>query len=278
MTAVTSCKHFTSTSTSTSQRRWRSAALLISLATVVWNVVEGSLSVVFGAEDLSVALLGFGADSWVEVFSAVVVAHRFWREESHRADSREKERRATLIIGSLLLILAVCIAGGSCSALILRERPDSSVSGIAISSAAIAVMAVLYLLKVRIALALSSSAMESDAQCSLCCIQLSLVLFVGSLVSHYAGGSVWWFDGVTALVIALMVGREGFNAVRNAQRPDFSGCNCCDDNSGWYITWLRKRLQTSTSTAASTRPPRPGAGLVSLSSPREFELSHHESW
>jgi hypothetical protein len=224
-------------------RSWRRAALLVSAATVVWNMVEGGLSVGYGARDISVSLLAFGADSWIEVLSAVVVAHRFWRQEVSRFDSTAKEKRATLLIGSLLLFLAVCILGGSVSALSLRETPDSSLSGIAISSAAIGVMTALYLVKMRIAAALSSSTMQSDAQCSLCCIQLSSVLFVGSLVSHYAGDAVWWFDGATALVIALLVAREGYNAVRNARRPDFNGCSCCDDSGGWYMRWLRKRQQ-----------------------------------
>ena len=221
--------------------RWRRAAMLVSLATIAWNIVEGSLSVVYGAENVSVSLLGFGADSWVEVLSAIVVAHRFLKQEASRSDTTAKEKRATLIIGSLLLVLAVSIIGGGISALSLHETPDSSVSGIAISSAAIGVMTALYFAKVHIAFALSSSTMESDAQCSLCCIQLSSVLFIGSLVSHSAGDSVWWFDDATALIIALLVGREGFNAVRNARRSDFNGCGCCDENSGWYMRWLRKR-------------------------------------
>ena len=222
-------------------RWWRRAAMLVSLATILWNVVEGSLGLAYGAEDFSVALLGFGADSWIEVLSAVAIAHRFWAQEGSRSDATAKERRATLIIGSLLIVLALSIAGGAVSALGLHETPVSSVSGIVISSAAIAVMTALYFVKVHVALALSSSAMESDAQCSLCCIQLSSVLFVGSLVSFFAGGTVWWFDGATSLVIALLVGREGLSAVRNARRPDFNGCGCCDENSGWYVQWLRKR-------------------------------------
>ena len=220
---------------------WRRAALLVSLATVLWNVAEGALGVVYGAEDVSVALLGFGADSWVEVLSAAAVAHRFWRHETSRAQSTRKERRATLVIGSLLCLLAVSIAGGAVSALALHETPESSTASIAISSAAIGVMAALYFTKLHIAVELSSSALESDAQCSLCCIQLSSVLLVGSLVAHFAGDAVWWFDGATALLIALLVGREGVNAVRSARRPDFNGCGCCDENSGWYMQSLRKR-------------------------------------
>ena len=208
-------------------------------------MVEGGFSLVYGAEDVSVALLGFGADSWIEVLSAIVVAHRFWREEGSRSQTTAKEKRATFIIGALLLILAACIVVGSLSALSLHETPDSSVSGIAISSAAIGVMTVLYFLKLHVAFALSSATMESDAQCSLCCIQLSSVLFLGSLVSHLAGDSVWWFDGATALIIALLVGREGFNAARSARRPDFNGC-CCDADSGWYMKWLRQRQAGTT--------------------------------
>ena len=215
----------------------------MSLATVAWNVVEGSLSVLYGSESVSVALLGFGADSWIEVLSAVVVAHRFWQREGDRAEATAKERRATLLIGSLLLVLALSITGGSLSALALREKPDSSIAGIVISSTALLVMSLLYVVKVHIALALSSSAMESDANCSLCCVQLSSVLFVGSLVSHFAGDTLWWFDGVTALIIALLVGREGYHAVRDASRPEFNGCSCCGENSGWYMQWLRKRQQ-----------------------------------
>lgn len=70
------------------------------------------------------------------------------------------------------------------------------------------------------------------------------LLFIGSLVSHFAGDAVWWFGGGTALVIAILVGREGFNAVKNARRRVFNGCGCCDQNSGWYIRYLRKRRES----------------------------------
>ena len=222
---------------------WRRAALAVSFATIVWNIIEGSLGLVYGAENVSVALLGFGADSWVEVLSAIAVTYRFWHIETNHAQSTAKEKRATLVIGVLLFVLAICIVGGSIAALTLHEKPDSDTASIAISATAIAVMAVLYFTKVHIALALSSSTLESDAQCSLCCIQLSSVLFIGSLVTRFAGDVVWWFDGATALVIALLVGREGFDAIRNARRKDFNGCGCCDEDSGWYIRWLRKNRQ-----------------------------------
>ena len=235
------------------KRNWRRAALAISAATIVWNVIEGTLGLVYGAEDVSVALLGFGADSWVEVLSAIAVTYRFWQLESSHSQGTAKEKRATLVIGGLLCILAVCILGGSISALALHESPDSDIPSIAISATAIAVMTALYFAKVHIAFQLSSSAMESDAQCSLCCIQLSSVLLVGSVVTHFAGDVVWWFDGATAVVIALLVGREGVLAIRNARRADFTGCGCCDDNSGWYMQWLRRK-RDQTLSAASTAP------------------------
>ena len=67
--------------------------------------------------------------------------------ESSQTRATAKEKRATLVIGSLLCILAVCIVAGSISALVLQDPADSSIPGIAISATAIGVMAVLYVTK-----------------------------------------------------------------------------------------------------------------------------------
>ena len=84
--------------------------------------------------------------------------------------------------------------------------------------------------------------MESDAQCFLCCIQLSSVLFIGSLLSHFAVDSVWWFDGATALIIALLVGRESFNAVRKcAPGPTSTAAAAVMRTTAGNMRWLRKR-------------------------------------
>lgn len=84
----------------------------------------------------------------------------------------------------------------------------------------------LFSAKRKVARGLNSAAMMKDADCSLACIKLSVVLFLGSLM-YAVIPSLWWADSVAAILIALLIGREGWEAIRAARHPEFSGgCGC----------------------------------------------------
>lgn len=208
---------------SSEKNKWRRRALLLAWITVAYNLVEGGVSIAFGVGDDSVALWGFGLDSLVEVASALVV---LWRLRDLQARATERERHATLAIGGLFLLLAAIVTWGSITQLYQRHHPSTTLPGLIISVLSLSFMVFLWRSKLRVARALDSSALASDAACSLACIQLSAVLFVGSLL-FWAMPSLGWVDAVAGLGLALLIAREGLEGIRAALHPDFNGgCGC----------------------------------------------------
>lgn len=135
------------------------------------------------------------------------------------------EKRATIAIGSLLLVLCLSTEAASIVTLVLRQRPDSSNSSLIISASALVIMIAIWLPKRYLARALDSSAMRGEATCSLSCIQITIVLFVGSLIYRLWKGG-WWVNGATSIILGLLFGWEGVKMIRWATDPQFSG-GCC---------------------------------------------------
>lgn len=200
---------------------WRRRAIRLALATVAYNLVEGLVAMAFGWQDHSLALFGFGADSFIEVASALLV---LWNLRDQ--GSLVRERWAALRIGWLFVVLAAGIAGGALLQLAGRTHPPTTVPGLVISAVSLAFMAWLWRAKLAAAVALDSATLAADAACSLACIQLSAVLFAGSLVFLLAP-ALWWVDAASALVLAALIGREGQTMVRAARSATFTGgCGC----------------------------------------------------
>lgn len=200
---------------------WRRRALWLSGLTIAYNLAEGLVSMAFGWADDSVALFGFGADSFIEVASALLV---LWKLLDH--GSLERERKATRGIGWLFLLLTAGIAAGALLQLIARRHPPTSVPGLVISALSLSFMAFLWRAKLQAAKALDSATLEADAACSLACIQLSLVLFTGSL-AFLLFPVLWWVDAAAALGLALLIGKEGASMIRAARSAAFTGgCGC----------------------------------------------------
>jgi divalent metal cation (Fe/Co/Zn/Cd) transporter len=168
-----------------------------------------------------VALFGFGVDSFIEVASAGLV---LWKLLDH--GNLARERKATSAIGWLFLWLAVGIGGGALLQLAGHRHPPTTIPGLVISALSLAFMAFLWRAKLRAAKALDSAALAADAACSRACIQLSAVLFAGSLIFLVAP-ALWWADAIAALALALLIAREGLGMVRAARSAGFTGgCGC----------------------------------------------------
>lgn len=210
-----------------SRTQWLRYARALALFTVGYNLVEGLVSMGFGWADDSLALFGFGADSFIEVGSALLVLWRLAGDEGGCASTRlKKERRAALGIGLLFLLLALGTALGAALSLASRRHPETTLPGLVVSLASLGFMVWLWRAKLRAAHHLDSRSLEGDAACSRVCIQLSGVLLGGSLL-FTLWPSLWWADSVAALALALLIAREGLSTIRAARRPDFSGgCGC----------------------------------------------------
>lgn len=205
---------------------WLRYARQLAWFTLAYNLVEGLVSMGFGAAEESIALFGFGADSFIEVGSALLVLWRLGESSGCATTRLKRERKATLGIGVLFILLALGTAFASTLQLASHRHPETTLPGAIISSASLVFMFWLWRAKRRAAIILDSRTLEGDAACSLACIQLSVVLLGGSLV-FLGFPALWWVDGAAALILAFFIAREGLAMVRAARNPDFSGgCGC----------------------------------------------------
>lgn len=202
---------------------WVRRAVALSWFTIVYNFIEGVVSMWFGVADDSFALFGFGADSFIEVASAALVLWRFRAEIGAAPKSVEREKHATLGIGVLFLLLTLGTAGGASYQLWTGTNPDTTIPGLVVAAISLSFMFFLWKAKVRVAENLGSSAMKSDASCSLACIKLSAILFAGSML-FLLFPVLWWADSVAALALAGMIGKEGWEIFDSARKGEVASC------------------------------------------------------
>jgi divalent metal cation (Fe/Co/Zn/Cd) transporter len=188
----------------------------LEVATAGWNIIEGAIAVSAGLLASSVALIGFGIDSFVETASGAVVGLRLWAELSGRYDEERAEfveHRAGKIAGALLLGLAgyiVLDAGRRLVGYGAAARP--STVGIVLTAVSLVIMPVLGSIKLRTARVLRSGALRADAYETLACAWLSLTTLAGLGLNAVFGW--WWADPVAALAIAPLAIREGLEGWR----------------------------------------------------------------
>lgn len=191
---------------------WRRTALLLAWATIAWNSLEAVIAIASGAQAGSIALVGFGLNSIVEVGSAIVVVWQF-----SGADA-EREQRALKLIAGSFLVFAAYVAAQALWDLVARSEPAESVPGIVLAALSLVVMPVLAVAKRRVGRQMSSRTVVADSGQTMLCSYLSAVLLMGLVANATFGW--WWADPIAALVIAALAVREGREAWR--------GEVCCD--------------------------------------------------
>ena len=186
--------------------------LRLEYLTVGWNVIEGLVAVTAALAAGSVALLGFGIDSFVESGSGLIIVWRLLAEQRHADHERTEavERRAQRLIAASLVGLAAYIAFDAVSTLLAGERPAPSPVGVALAAVSLGVMWWLARAKRRTAIALGSRAMVADAFQTSACWWLSLAVLIGVGLNTAFG--LWWADPVAALVIPVFLVREARDA------------------------------------------------------------------
>jgi divalent metal cation (Fe/Co/Zn/Cd) transporter len=190
-------------------------ALRLEYLTVSWNVVEGIVAVAAAIIAGSVAILGFGLDSFVECASAGVMIWRLRAERDQRLTDEQLElveRRARRLVAGSLLLLGAYVTFDAMQALWTRDKPSFSALGTALLAMSIAVMLWLARAKRHIAHELGSAALAADASQTTACWWLSVAALVGVGLNGLLGW--WWADPVAALAIAALIVREGRQAWR----------------------------------------------------------------
>ena len=182
----------------------RSTALRLEYATIAWNVGEAFLTVGLGIAAGSLALIGFGTDSVIEVFaSAVIVWHI---RPGHDTDSPERTRRALRLVAVAFVALAAVLATVAIRDLVIERRAGESIFGIAYLAVTAVVMFGLAVAKRRLAVRLDSAPLRSEAAMTFLDGVLSVLTLSGLALN--AGLEWWWADPAAALVVAVAAGNE----------------------------------------------------------------------
>ena len=194
--------------------------LRLEYLTVSWNVVEGVIAVTAALLAGSVALLGFGIDSFVECASGAVLIWRLTAERrasDHETIERIEHLAQKLVAGSLVALAVYVIVDASIS-LALRHRPEASPVGIGLTAVSLGVMWRLARAKRRTAIALGSRALEADAFQTTACWWLSLVVLGGIGLNAVFGW--WWADPLAAIGMTYFLVREAREAWRGEECSD----------------------------------------------------------
>ena len=184
----------------------RRRALWLEYLTIAWNSFEAVIAVGFGLAAHSVALIGFGLDSLVEVFAASVV---LWQLRGVR---EERERAALRLIAFSFFALAAYVTVEAIHDLIVGAEPSESLPGIILAAVSLAIMPVLALAKNRTGQEMSNQTLIADSKETLLCSYLSAILLIGLLLNATIGW--WWADPIAGLGIAYLAVREGVEAWR----------------------------------------------------------------
>lgn len=193
--------------------------LLLNYASLGYNCLEGVIAIGAGIVAGSIALLGFGLDSFIELAAGGTALWRLYSD--HDVDSRAlAERLALRVIGALFLALGTYVAADAAHALATRAAPQESLVGIVLAALSLAVMPLLARAKRRVAFAMESGALAAEARQTVFCTYLSAILLAGLLLNAAAGW--WWADSVAALAMVPFLVKEGLEGVRGR-----SACGAC---------------------------------------------------
>ena len=204
-----------------------SFALLLSVITILYNIAEGLISIFFGLNDETLALFGFGLDSFVEVISGIGILHMIIRMKRNPISERDRfERTALKITGLSFYLLCAGLILASVLLIINDVKPDTTIVGIVISLISILTMYALLHYKLKVGRALNSDAIIADANCTKTCFYLSFILLASSL--SYEVFKIGYLDIAGSLGIAYFALKEGKESIEKSNSSKLS-CSCEDD-------------------------------------------------
>ncbi|KAF0107277.1 MAG: cation efflux protein [Anaerolineaceae bacterium] len=199
-------------------------ALLLGYFTIFYNLLEGLVSIFFGVQDEALTLFGFGVDSFIEVLSGIGIVAMVYRIRRNPDTPRSQfERTALRVTGTSFYLLAAGLGVTAIYSLITGRKPETTLPGLVISTISIAMMWALVAGKRKVGRALDSAPILADANCTLVCIYMSLVLLAASLIYQLTGfGFVDSLGALGLIYFSVREGRESFEKAR--------GMNCeCEE-------------------------------------------------
>ena len=203
-------KHFTE------RQHLYKSAFGLALFTIIYNNIEGLISTYFGYENESLALFGFGADSFIEVISGLGIAHMVLRIKLNPNSNRDKfEKTALRITGFSFYGLVIGLVGTSIYNIWTGHKPETTFWGVIISVVSIVIMWFLIVAKKRIGKKLDSDAILADAECTKVCIYMSIILLISSGI--YELTNLAYIDSIGTLGLAYFSLKEGKECFEKAK-------------------------------------------------------------
>jgi len=200
-------------------------AWYLSLFTIFYNIIEGLISMIFGYQDKTLALFGFGVDSFIEVISGIGIGIMILRiRQNPISEKSEFEKTALKITGISFYLLTAGLLFGIASNIINQNKPETTLWGIIISVISILVMTWLTYAKKKIGARLDSKPIIADGNCTKICVYMSVVLLVSSLIYELTGFTYADVIGAAGLVyFSFSEGKEAFEKANDKE------CNCEND-------------------------------------------------
>lgn len=210
----------------TENKYWQ-YALWLALFTIFYNFAEGLISTYFGAQDETLTLFGFGVDSFIEVASGIGILAMIFRIRQNPNTSRSQfEQTALRITGTAFYLLAAGLGISGVYNLFTVHKPVTTLPGLIISLISITVMWALVLGKRKVGRGLNSAPILADANCTMVCIYMSVILLVSSLVYQFTGfGLIDSLGALGLIYFSINEGKEAFEKAANVNAL------CCDDET-----------------------------------------------
>jgi divalent metal cation (Fe/Co/Zn/Cd) transporter len=206
--------------------RFYQYALWLGIFTVGYNLLEGLVSIFFGVQDEALTLFGFGVDSFIEVLSGIGIIAMVLRIRRNPDTPRSQfERTALRITGTSFYLLAAGLALTAIYNVFTKHKPETTLPGLIISLISIAMMWALVAAKRKVGRALHSAPILADANCTLVCIYMSLVLLAASLIYQFTGfGFVDSLGAIGLIYFSINEGKESFEKSKGLE------CDCEEEH------------------------------------------------
>ena len=200
-------------------------AFYLSIFTIAYNLIEGVISMALGYSDETIALFGFGVDSFIEVISGIgilMMVVRIWKNPGQPITTFEIT--ALRITGIGFYLLSAGLAAVIVVNLIQGHKPESTFWGVVISAISILSMTWLVWAKKRVGRKLNSEPILADANCTLVCLYMSIVLLISSLIYELTGFA--YIDAIGAAGLIWFSVKEGLEAMEKAKKRSYAECSC----------------------------------------------------
>ncbi|HMP98522.1 MAG TPA: hypothetical protein PKC24_01995 [Cyclobacteriaceae bacterium] len=205
------------------EKKLFNTALILAVITIAYNLVEGIIATWLGYEDETLALFGFGVDSFIEMISGIGILHMILRIRNNPNVTRDGfERTALRITGTAFYLLTAGLVITSIINIVTGHAPESTFWGVIISGVSILVMWALIAGKIRVGKALKSEPILADANCTKVCMYMSVILLASSGIYELSGFA--YADAIGTLGLAWFSFKEGKECFEKAHSNKLCGC------------------------------------------------------